>query len=331
VSAPAAIRRLLPAVAIALCAFPAVASAGEPGLPLPLPAGIPPQLRAELRTGTGTSAPRRQFMPKFELKAHGGYRVRVFGVGSTVIVEVTHGHSGATTAYVARGTVTPGRIAASFEGLGRVAVRFRPSGQTALSKPLRHCHGASRYRSRLGVFSGSFRFEGENGYVSIDARRAKGAVRDSLQLHCGRRSPRGPDENVARSSGDGFQSAEPTFLAAGWRHAVSSASFAATGAGLAASGGKDGLLYLSFAEQSEGRLAKVRFAFASGPSKALSIDDALTRARVSPPAPFKGTGTYRAAPDGTTTWTGPLSVNFPGAGHFPLTGPEFKTELGNGF
>lgn len=317
-------RRLLLAMALALLAVPALANAEAPGVPLPLPAGVPPQLRAELRAETGTSAPRGPFLPKFQLRAHGGYRVGVFGIGSAVIVEVVHGHARAATAYIARGTVTPSRIQASFGDLGRVAMRFQPSGRISLSKPLRHCHGASRYRSRLGVFSGSFQFKGENGYISVHAHRAKGTIRDSLAPHCGRQRPRGSERDVARSSGDGFQSIEPEFLAASWRHGVGAASFAAIGF-------KTDLLYLAFAEQSEGALAKIRFAFASGPSTALSIDNALTRARVSPPAPFKGTGTYRAAPDGTTTWIGALSVNFPGAGHFPLTGPQFKTELGAGF
>jgi hypothetical protein len=320
-------RRLLPVTALAalaLLGLPALASAEAPGVPLPLPAGIPPQLRAELRAETGTSAPRGPFMPKFELRAHGGYRVGVLGIGSAVIVEVARGHDGATTAYVARGTVTPDRIQASFGDLGRVAMRFRPAGRISLSKPLRHCHGASRYRSRLGVFAGSFQFKGENGYISVRTHRAKGAIRDSLAPHCGPQRPRGSEQNVASSSGDGFQSIEPESLTASWRHGVGAASFAAIGF-------RTELLYLAFAEQSEGALAKIRFAFASGPSTALSIDNALTQARVSPPAPFKGTGTYRAAPDGTTTWTGTLSVNFPGAGHFPLTGPLFKTELGAGF
>lgn len=321
-----AIRRLLPAVAIALAllALPALASAGAPGVPLPLPAGIPPQLRAELHAETGTSAPHGPFMPKFQLHLHGGYGVSVLGIGSAVIVEVVHGQARAATAYVARGTVTPGRIQASFGDLGRLEMRFRPSGRTSLSKPLHHCHGASLYRSRLGVFAGSFRFKGENGYISVHAHRAKGAIRDSLSPHCGRQGARGSEQGAARASGDGFQSIEPESLAASWRHGVGAVSFAAIGFG-------KGLLYLTFAEQSEGALAKIRFAFTSGPSKALSINDALTQARVSPPAPFEGTGTYRAAPDGTTTWTGVLSVNFPGAGHFPLTGPQFKTELGAGF
>jgi len=317
-------RRLLLAIGLALLALPALASADAPGVPLPLPAGVPPQLRAELRAETGTSAPRGPFMPKFHLHAQGGYGVSVSGIGSTVTVEVARDHGRAATVYIARGTVTPGRVQASFGDLGRVAMRFLPSGQISLSKPLRHCNGASLYKSRLGVFAGSFQFKGENGYISVHAHRAKGAIRDSLAPHCVRQGPRGPAQSVARSSGDGFQSIEPESLAASWRHGVSSASFAAIGF-------RKDILYLTFAEQSEGALAKIRFAFTSGPAKALSINDALTQARVTPPAPFKGTGTYRAAPDGTTTWTGALSVNFPGAGHFPLTGPLFETELGAGF
>lgn len=316
-------RGLLLAAALGLLALPASAAAETPGVPLPLPPGVPPQLQAELHAETGTSEPSGPFLPRFELHVKGGYDVSVLGIGSAAVVEVTRGHARAATAYVARGTVTPGRIEASFADLGAVSMRFRPSGRTSLSKPLRFCGGASHYRSRLGVFAGDFRFKGEHGYISVHAHRAKGAIREPLPLHCGGHVLR-PDAAEAHSSGDGFQSIEPEFLAADWRHGVHAESFSAIGFG-------DSLLYLAFVEQSEGALAKLQFAFASGPTKALSIDDALTRAQVSPPAPFKGTGQYRAAPDGTTTWTGGLSVNFPGAGHFPLTGSLFKTELGAGF
>jgi hypothetical protein len=307
---------------LALLALPALASADAPGVPLPLPGGVPPQLRAQLRAETGTSAPHGPFLPGFHLHAH-GYDVSVSGIGSAAIVEVAHDHGKAATAYIARGTVTPGRIQASFGDLGSVAMRFKPSGRVSFSKPPPHCHGASRYKSRLGVFAGDFRFKGENDYVSIHARRAKGGVRIPLTLRCGPQG-RGSERGMARTSGDGFQSIEPESLQADWRHAVSAVSFAAIGFG-------SDLLYLASAERSEGALAKIQFAFASGPAKALSINDALTQARVTPPAPFKGTGTYRAAPDGTTTWTGALAVNFPGSARFPLTGPQFKTELGAGF
>ena len=59
-------------------------------------------------------------------------------------------------------------------------------------------------------------------------------------------------------------------------------------------------------------------------SKTFVSDDALTSATLRPPAPFHGKGTYSAGPDGTKAWTGPLSVAFPGAPRFPLTGTQFK-------
>jgi hypothetical protein len=318
--------RLLLATALALLAGPAFAAASPLDFPFHLPAGVPPQLRALVRERMGTSEPPRPSRSEFELKTSNGYRIGVLGMGRDVIVEVTRNHGSAATAYVARGTVTPGRLRASFGDLGEVAVSFRPSGRVEFSTPRRHCHGASQYRSRLGVFVGEIRLRGENGFFSVHSQRAKGKVRDSLDPRCerghfGRQAERSLRPSQAQATPQGL---ELSFLSASWRHAVSSASFGALGTGKKT-------LFLASAEQSEGRVATFRFAIKAGPSQALAIDSALTQARVSPPAPFRGTGTYRAAPDGTTTWTGGLSVNFPGAGHFPLVGPSFKADIGTGF
>jgi hypothetical protein len=76
----------------------------------------------------------------------------------------------------------------------------------------------------------------------------------------------------------------------------------------------------------------MRFALATAPSKKVfAFNEALTGATITPPEPFHGKGTYRAASDGTTTWSGPLSVSFPGAPRLPLTGGEFKATLATGF
>ncbi len=79
-------------------------------------------------------------------------------------------------------------------------------------------------------------------------------------------------------------------------------------------------------------MARIRFALATASSKkAFSFNEALTGAAIAPPEPFHGKGAYRAASDGTTTWTGPLSVSFPGAPLLPLTGEAFKATLTTGF
>ena len=78
-------------------------------------------------------------------------------------------------------------------------------------------------------------------------------------------------------------------------------------------------------------MAVIRYGAAAAPSKLFDINDALTSATIAPPAPFHGKGVYSAAPDGMTSWTGPLSVSFPGAPRTPLTGPEFSAELSAGY
>jgi hypothetical protein len=289
--------RLLPLAALALAALPARAAAEPIVLPIPLPVESVPRLGALMREGEVKSSSHGPFTPQLKLTTDEGYRVAVVGQGDAVIVEVGRPHGKALTAYVARGTVTPGRIQASFGKLGRIAVRFRSSGRVKESAPLRYCNGESRYRSRLGVFSGDFRFRGEGGFVTVHVHRAKGEVRIPQRIHCHPVHVGHREGWAIHPSENGLGSFEPSFLGAGWRHGVEAASFSALGLG-----GK--VLYLALTEESEGPLAKLRLASVVGPARAFKFNDALTFARVSPPAPFKGSGTYRAAPDGSTTWTG---------------------------
>jgi hypothetical protein len=236
---------------------------------------------------------------------------------------VVRDHGRAATAYIARGTVTSHRLQATFGELGSVAMHFRPSSNRSWQKPRRHCDGAGRFINRRGVFVGDLRFTGEGGYVSVHAHRAKGQV-SSIAPQCDSGAPVQRVKRASRPSSAGPPGPESKFLSASWRHAVTSASFAAIG--------KGGLtIFFASTQQSDGSVAKLRFAFGFGAPKAFAVDDALTFARVSPPRPFRGTGTYRAAADGTTTWTGSLSVNFPGAAHFPLTGEPFEATVEDSF
>jgi hypothetical protein len=258
--------------------------------------------------------------------------VIVIAVRNVVALEVVRARSHesrslkqgrAITAYVAHGTVTPGRIEAKFGGLGKVSMRFHPSGRVAKSKPLRHCDGAHRYTRRFGSFAGTVRFSGEGHYVAVRAHRAKGVVRSPIRLDCAGRSLRSRPTRFARQVGRGPKFT-PTILAAFWRQAVSSTDFFSFQVG-------QKTLYIAVAEESRGSLAEVRIGAVIGHSKTLVADDALTSATVRPPPPFHGKGIYGAAPDGTKSWTGSLSVVFPGTPRFPLTGPQFEPLLATGF
>lgn len=303
-----------------LLVLPGVASANPLEFPLPLPPSAPPQLLALMRSQVSPATARTPFHPGLWLETDDGYRVGVIGSGDGVLLYVTRGGGRALTGYVARGTVTPRRLQASFGKYGEVAMRFRPSAGSARQGPNRHCAGAGRFASRTGVFVGSLRFRGEGGYVSVNAHRAKGLV-SGVAPQCERGQSDRREERAIRPSQRRPWGLDPSFLSASWRRAITSASLGVIGFG-------EKSLFVATAEQSEGSVAKIRFAFGLGGKKAFTVDDALTTARVSPPAPFKGTGTYRAAADGTTTWSGTLSVGFPGAGRFALAGPPFTAAVG---
>jgi hypothetical protein len=280
--------------------------------------------------------PRHDFESHLDLKARHGYHLSVVGEGNVVAVEVTQpsrhkkknlleklfGLERAVTAYVARGTVKPNRIAASFGKLGRIDVRFKPSGNVDKSHSRRNCAGADHFTSRLGVFVGKVRFEGEKHYVAVDAHRAKGHVRSPLRLHCRFRRPRS-SQRLARPVRQ-HPSFIPTFLSATSRHGVA-------GTELLVLQARTSTFALAISEESLGRMAKIRYAVASGKEDALTVNDALTGAKLRLPSPFHGTASYGAAADGTTSWSGSFAVSFPGSPRLSLTGDQYEVELGAGY
>lgn len=326
-------------IALALAAFcvlalPSSSLAGA----LDIPAAAPPQFRALLRAKLQMPPPRNGFESRFDLPAQHGYVVSVVGEGDIVAVEVSKApqhHKGdgpeklsgvkqAVTAYVARGVVTPHRIVASFGQFGSVDVRFRPSGRVVESPPRHRCQGTDHFTSKLGVFVGGVRFSGEKQYVAVRSHRVKGRIRTPLHLHCGSPSSAFAASSRARQ----VPNSRPfnlAFLSATWRHAVSSVELITFRIG-------DTTLFAAINEESLGSMARIRYALATASSKkAFDINDALTEATIAPPAPFRGQGHYSAAPDGTTTWTGPLSVSYPGAPRLSLAGEAFEAKLDTGF
>jgi hypothetical protein len=276
-----------------------------------LPELLPPRLLTEVGKPV---PPQPAFQSGFTVSRSHGYEVRVFTFGSAVILEVLHGsrpHLSAT-AYVARGVALPHRLQASFGRFGKVSMRFRAPGKGKGVRSL--CRYGERLSQRHGSYVGNLRFRGEDGYLSLDLHRAEG----SIVTPAGRcRRPRLSQAELEKELESLF---EPTSgLLAVSREGVTTTSFLSLTQG-------DRALFFASHEETHAKLAIIRFAVATAP-KGLQANEAVTSARVSPPAPFHGTGRYRAAPDGTTTWSGPLAVNFPGAPRFPLSGPSFETFL----
>jgi hypothetical protein len=330
------IRRAACVVALALLGALLIASTAL-AASLVLPPSMPPELRALLRERTQPSSQSPNFESRFALDAGHGYELAVVGQGSSVLVEVGRpasfqqtplfgsqvGTAQALTIYAARGTVTRHRIAASFGKFGKVDVRFHPAGPPVESRAQHHCRGADHFTIQHGAFVGSVRFTGEDNYVTAHSHRVRGRVRTPLRLDCAPPRPHSQDRSLQRAVHQidfGFGAS----LGASSRHGVDSTELFTFGI-------RKTQLTFALAEASMGSMAELHFGLAVSRPKVLSVNDALTSATLAPPAPFHGTGTYSAAPDGTKTWTGPLTIAFPGAPRWPLTGEQFKVTVDAGF
>lgn len=274
----------------------------------------------------------RGFESRFGLKVGHGYQLIVFAEGDTIRIEVGSPRSlspdnlfapRSLTAYVARGTVTRRRIAASFGKFGRIDVRFHQIGRAVALPAREHCRGPDHFTRQEGLFVGGIRFEGEHRYVAVHAPRAPGVVFSPLSLHCPPAHARPATPERARPVAPVGIGYSHRFLFAFWRHVVASAH-------LEAEVDRGHVFTSAYVEESLGQVAEYRFALAVSRPQVFAVDNALTRATLAPPAPFHGEGTYEAAPDGTKSWTGSLSVSFPGAPRWPLTGEQFKVSLGGG-
>ena len=276
---------------------------------------LPPLPPSQLFSQHGKAvAPSPFFRSGFVLKAD-GYQVGVSTFGSAVFLEVwrSRNHQRIQTAYLARGVARPERLQATFGHFGKVKMRFRESRNRTWVGQRRTCRGANRFIKRRGVFRGNLRFKGEGGYISIRVHRAKGAV--VVQAPKCRHRHGGGGFNLPFGN---FSQPKSALLAIA-REGVNSTAFLAIE-------DKRSTLFLASKEESRGKLAIARLAVVRKRSE-VRINEALTSASLSPPSPFHGKGSYRAAPDGGTAWSGSLSVNFPGTPRFPLTGPEFETFL----
>jgi hypothetical protein len=279
-----------------------------PGL---LPQLLPPRLLTEVGKPVPPAPP---FRSGFTVSADHHYEVRVFTFGSAVLLEVlrTSQHGLSASVYLARGVATPHRLQATFGKFGKISMRFQPPARGDGVKSV--CRFGERLSQHRGLYMGRLNFKGEDGYVSLDLHRAKGAI----VTPAGRcRRHHFTSAQIERALEFIFEPLSVLFANA--RDGVTTTSILSLKS-------KHRAIFLASHEETHGKLAIIRYVVASG-KKGFYANDAATSSRLSPPAPFHGTGHYRAAPDGSTTWTGPLSVNFPGAPRFPLTGPSFETFL----
>jgi hypothetical protein len=262
----------------------------------------------------------------FDLRFHfttgDGYKMTVSGYDATATLDVVKSAPArglrTWSTYVARGKVSPTAIHAGFGTLGRVDMRFQPSGDVTHGKRHRHCLGPDRYTIRPGAFVGSIRFRGEDGYTSAKVHRVKGKVVTPRALRCFDSL----FEELEHGSKGHRAKKRPkvTRLYSFLRSGLTAIFFAAN-----ERGGRAG--FVAETEQTVGSLGVFRGVIVRASPATFAFDNALSSAGVTPPPPFSGSGSFQRGPTGAKSLTGSLAVSFPGAPNVPLTDPRFKTQL----
>ncbi|HYG96359.1 MAG TPA: hypothetical protein VD741_04550 [Solirubrobacterales bacterium] len=263
---------------------------------------------------------------QFGLPASNGYTLQVKTERTQTIVSLRRG--GLSSIYYVSESAGPEGIVADLGPLGRIDVRFQPSGETRTVHVERgdHQHPGCRFPRRLvralGTFTGTISFHGENGFTAVEATQVRGSVGPSSRPRC-QGEPAEPWRAPA---------AEPRRVEHIW--IVRDAVLAATSR---SSDGTSGFTILfAYADGDDVRYAVDRIETprpgltvhrtvdVTAPRSTFSYSGDLTAATLRPPAPFSGEATYSAR---RGRLSGDLVVEFPGVSPQPLTGPGFDPRL----
>jgi hypothetical protein len=243
--------------------------------------------------------------------------------------------SGADTVYGAHfeGSLAAGRVRARFGSLGSVAVDFVGDGKGRTRPRRKNCEGRPA-REEDGHFLGRIDLQGEGDYFAIKTGRARGYVQRSFYLRCRvkRQAPVYPVPSLRErveptaalivSSGAGGVA----LLQAGRREGNRQVELRA----IHQAGAPPGADVMAQAFEYQGKMPVGRSAFALlSPAGTLLTSlpgEHPATATLKPAAPFSGEATYLAKSHLSHSWTGDLSVRFPGLLE-PLAGPEFFSTL----
>jgi hypothetical protein len=251
------------------------------------------------------------------VKGTHGFVISVTQVGHRVELHASKGNASAI--YILPMKNPPREsIRAKFPGLGRVSVRFHPSGEPRRSPPWPGCRGGEEVLQK-GTFSGTIRFRGERGFTRVAASSAPGIVRRFSKEVC------------KDSDGNDHSRLEPTYsLVASTKSHGQTAAFTALRPAPGAVfndgstyfgsllGNKRGMTILKYAVAITADMDT--FAIGGPPERP-------TSASVAPSSPFRGTATFQGTTDGQAQWEGTLEVDLPGAPGVKLTGPSFSSRL----
>jgi hypothetical protein len=255
-----------------------------------------------------------------EIRAHvGGFDVTLLSGGNdgkpNVLLYISRGRELAE--YLVPAEVTGSTIKARFGDLGELDYGFAPKGSGGAK-----CFGAS---GDAAVFTGTFSFTGENGFVHIDLPRVAGEYKVyPAPSAC-------PLPRLDRVSAPRVVPYEPyvgkgaTLTAVAGSGRTQSRTVAVSRGEGEKRGTVSGLL-----TETAGAMTIVRGAILVTGTRAFDWDLTAGTALVRPPAPFTGTAHFSRRPSGRPLWTGSLRVPVLGGTPIRLAGPGFHAVLHRG-
>jgi hypothetical protein len=252
--------------------------------------------------------PKLAFNVEIHLPKTNGFAVQIFSIGKKLGLEVAEVGQ-RSNFYEVPAFISEHRLRARFGALGLIDLRFKPThvSKTGFS-PGKGCHGCPM-RTDRGVFTGTIRFDGENGFFGFNASRAKGRVEVHEYLPGEGRFI--PEEEPGEFTALDVQSKGEEFQAFAVRRP-----------------GEEGpAIFFAGGEEQTGAMRIVRGAKAEGPASTFIIDPKAGTATVQPPFPFSGSATLANNPDGSKSWTGSLGVELLGVGPVSLIYPTFKARI----
>ena len=251
-------------------------------------------------------------LSSFELEGSSGYEVEVSTLregrrSPTALIRALRGPF--ESHYMVPAELGAG-VHATFGSLGQLDVSFQRRSKE-VDRPEPGC----RWITESGVFRGSFRFVGEDGYFSAEAIDPAGEVLRLPNGFCGFGSFR-----PARPAIDAMSK---TALAARATEGTRTISFEATRWHL-----DQTTLFRASLRERVGQMRVEHIAAVSAKERTF-VNSKKSRASVRPPWPFEGSARFRDPAKGPVAWTGSLSVPLPGVGAPPiaLTGTDFTVKL----
>jgi hypothetical protein len=243
--------------------------------------------------------------------------------------------AGASTGYGAHfhGSLPGGRLTARFGAIGSISVRFRPDGKGRSGRRAKNCQGR-RPRAEDGSFVGRISLRGEDDYFHVSARTASAYLDRTFRLRCDvkRQSPDYPSESLREAVEPGI----------GFTLGTGGGSLATLEVGAREGGRRVGLRAahmagappgaevqaVEFEYQGDMPVGRGAWAPKSPPGTLVTSlpGEHPPTAVLRPAEPFSGEGEYLASSRTSHSWSGDLSVQFPGLLQ-PLTGPDFYSTL----